>query len=163
MQIYSPTLKGPLKISGYIDPDDKTKISVYWGAPVFSPDTVYHQGDVTRPTVDNGYYYQCTTNGISDTVEPTWNQEETQSGTVIFTAVPWNLWLLSDEFILDSFWTVSNTAIDISTHTFNDYKATVFVSNVPSNLVEFTLTNQVYKNRSGESISRSFLYKVNQQ
>lgn len=162
MQIYSPTLKGPLKTSGYIDPDDTTKISVYWGAPLFSPDTVYRQGDVTRPTIDNGYYYQCTTNGVSDTNEPTWNQEETTSGSVIFTAIPWNLWLLSDETITDSTWAVNNSDIDISVTNFTDYKATVFVSNVPNTITDFTLTNQVYKN-NGESISRSFLYKVNQQ
>lgn len=162
MQIYSPTLKGPLKVSGFIDPDDNTKISVYWGAPLFSANTVYRQGDICRPSMDNGYYYQCAINGVSAAQEPTWNQEESTSGSVTYTAVPWNLWLLPDESLTASTWVSSNTAIDIDTNTFNDYKATVFVSNVPNTLVDFELTNQVTK-ANGETISRSFLYKVNQQ
>ena len=162
MQIYSPTLKGPLKVSGFIDPDDITTIHVYWNAPEWSPQTVYRLGDITRPTADNGYYYQCAINGVSGATEPVWGQEETVSGTVTFTAVPWNLWLLPDESLTASTWVSSNTAIDIDTNTFNDYKATVFVSNVPNTLVDFELTNQVTK-ANGETISRSFLYKVNQQ
>lgn len=162
MQIYSPTTKGPLKIPGFIDPDDNTKISVYWGAPLFSPLTIYRAGDICRPLVDNGYYYQCTTNGTSGSAEPIWNQEEVTWGTVIFVAVPWNLWLLPGEIITVSTWSTSNNAIDIDTSTFNDYKATVFVSQVPATLSDFQLTNQVMKGNN-ETISRSFIYKVNQQ
>jgi hypothetical protein len=162
MQIYSPTLKGPLKISGFIDPDDVTKVTVYWGAPVFVPQLIYKVGDICCPSVDNGYYYQCTTSGISGSVEPKWNQEETSSGTAVLTAVSWNLWLLHDEIITDSTWLANNPLIDVATSYYNDYRAEVFVSNVPSTLVDFTLTNQVTK-ANGEQISRSFIYKVNQQ
>jgi hypothetical protein len=162
MQIYSPTLKGPLKVSGFIDPDDTTKISVYWNAPLFSAESVYRLGDVLRPTVDNGYYYQCTVNGVAGTSEPIWTQEETISGTATFTAVPWNLWLLPNQTIIDSIWAASNNIITLSQDTFNDYKSTVFVSTVPADLIDFELTNQIFKD-NGESISRSFLYKVNQQ
>lgn len=162
MQIYSPTLKGPLKISGFIDPDDNTKISVFWGAPEFSTLTIYRQGDICRPSVDNGYYYQCTTNGVSGASQPIWGQEEVTWGTVIFKAVPWNLWLLPNETITNSTWLASNTSIDIDTNTYNDYKTTVFVSQVPNTLIDFQLTNQITKN-NGEIISRSFLYKINQQ
>jgi hypothetical protein len=162
MQIYSPTLKGPLKISGFIDPDDTTQISVYWNAPEFSAESVYRLGDVLRPTVDNGYYYQCTVNGVAGTSEPIWTQEETISGTATFTAVPWNLWLLPNQTIIDSIWAASNNIITLSQDTFTDYKSTVFVSTVPADLIDFELTNQIFKD-NGESISRSFLYKVNQQ
>jgi hypothetical protein len=162
MQIYSPTTKGPLKITGYIDPDDNTKISVYWGAPLFSPLTIYRQGDICRPSTDNGYYYQCTTNGTSGSTQPTWNQEEVTWGTAIFAAIPWNLWLLPDEILTASNWVASNNAINIATSTFNDYKATVFVSQIPNTLVDFHLTNKVTK-ANGETISRSFVYKLNQQ
>lgn len=162
MQIYSPTLKGPLKISGFIDPDDITKITVYWGAPTIAPNSTYHIGDIVRPNTNNGYYYQCTTNGISGSTEPTWNQEETISGTAVFIAVPWNLWIQPDEIITDSIWTASNPNIVVSTNSFDNFKSVVFVSNVPSTLTDFTLSNQVTK-ANGEKISRSFIYKVNQQ
>lgn len=163
MQIYSSTLKGPLKVSGYIDPDDVTKISIYWGSPLWSEQTVYRLGDICRPSNDNGYYYQCSINGVSGTTEPSWSQEEeTISGTVTFVAVPWNLWLLPDEIIINSSWVASNSSINIANTTYNDYKSTVFVSEIPSVLVDFELTNQVTKG-DGEVLSRSFLYKINQQ
>jgi hypothetical protein len=162
MQIYSPTTKGPMKTAGFIDPDDNTKISVFWGAPTFSELTVYRLGDIARPTTDNGYYYQCTTNGVTGSIEPTWNQEETISGSVTFTAVPWNLWILPNEQITESTWVANNPDIILHDESFSDYKSNIYVSNVPATLTEFQLTNQVTKG-NGEMMSRSFLYKVNQQ
>ena len=161
MQIYSPTLKGPLKVSGFIDPDDTTTINVWWNAPVFSPLTVYRLGDITRPMDDNGYYYQCTINGVSGSQEPAWNQEETISGTVTYAAVPWNLWILPEEIITNSSWSCSNNAITL-VDDFDDEKSSVTISDIPNTLTEFTLTNQVTK-ANNESLSRSFTYKVNQQ
>lgn len=161
MQIYSPTLKGPLKVSGFIDPDDITTIHVYWNAPEWSPQTVYRLGDITRPTVDNGYYYQCAINGVSGATEPTWSQEETISGTATYTAVPWNLWLLPEEYITNSTWTSSNTAMTLVDDS-DLWKTAVTVSNIPASLQEFTLSNQVTKDNN-ETLSRSFLYKINQQ
>jgi hypothetical protein len=161
MQIYSPSLKGPLKVSGFIDPDDITTIHVYWNAPEWSPQTVYRSGDITRPTSDNGYYYQCIINGVSGNTQPTWSQDETQSGSVTFTAVPWNLWLLPEEYIIDSTWASSNNTITL-VDTQDLWKTAVTVSTIPSSLQEFTLTNQITKDNN-ETLSRSFVYKVNQQ
>jgi hypothetical protein len=161
MQIYSPTLKGPLKVSGFIDPDDITTIHVYWNAPEWSPRTVYRSGDITRPTSDNGYYYQCAINGVSGNTQPAWGQEETVSGTVTYTAVPWNLWLLPNENIANSTWSSSNTAMTLVDNS-DLWKTFVTLSNIPASLQEFTLTNQVTKNNN-ETLSRSFLYKINQQ
>lgn len=162
MQIYSPTLKGPLKISGFIDPDDVTKISVFWGAPVFSPSTVYRSMDICRPTTDNGYYYQCSTNGVSAATEPSWNQEESTSGSCVFSAIPWNLWLFPGESIDNSEWSVNTLDVTLNNDSFNEYQSVVFVSNVSANITEFVLTNQITKS-NGEKLSRSFLYKINQQ
>lgn len=163
MHIYSAVLKGPLKISGFIDPDDVTQVTVYWGVPDFSSDTVYRLGDVCKPSIDNGYYYQCTTNGRTDLIEPLWNQEETLSGTAVFTAVPWDLWIDSNnnEIIYDSVWS-SNPTIDLSNSFFTDYSTSVFLSNIPNDITDFVITNKVTKS-NGESLSRSFLYKINQQ
>lgn len=162
MQIYPPNLKGPLKVSGFIDPDDVTEIRVFWNAPTFSPLTVYRQGDITRPTVDNGYYYQCSTNGVTAASEPSWGQEETTSGSAVFIAVPWNLWLVPSANIANSQWISSNNNITLANSMHTNYYSAVLISTVPANLTDFTLTNQV-TNQNNEKLTRSFTYKVNQQ
>lgn len=162
MQTYSATAKGPLKINGFIDPDDTTDIFAIYGPPLWHFSKVYRNGDIVKPTIDNGYYYICTSNGVSGANEPTWDTEETIDNTVTFTAVPWDLWLLPDETISTSSWTVDDSNISLSQNTHNDYSAKIRVSNVPASILQFTLTNQVTKN-NGESLSRSFVYKVNQQ
>ena len=107
MEIYEATAKGPLKIPGYIDADDVTIITVFWGAPVFETDKVYREGDICRPTTDNGYYYSTTKNGVSASTEPTtWSQTSQVSGTVTFEAVPYDLLVLPDETITSSEWIV---------------------------------------------------------
>ena len=161
MQTYLPTQKGPLKISGFIDPNDITNISVFWGAQSFSANTVYRLGDIAKPSVDNGYYYLCTTNGISGATEPTWNQTTTKSGTSILTATPWDLWLLPNQIITNSSW-IASANVNITSST-NDYtKTATNIGPFDSSITQFELTNQVIKS-NGESLSRTFLYKVNQQ
>lgn len=163
MQTYQSTQKGPLKMAGYIDPDDRTIVNVYWGAPIFLDSTIYRIGDVLAPTIDNGYYYQCTVNGRTGEVEPTWDSDEITSGTATFTAVPWDLWLFPGEIITASIWTVSDSSITLSNEYATDTKTSVFIENFsPTTLLEFELTNQVTKT-TGEKLSRTFKYKINQQ
>ena len=111
METFQATQKGPLAIPGYIDPNDIVTVKVYWGVPVFQADTVYRAGDVCRPTVDNGYYYECTTNGKSGATEPTtWAQTTQISGTVKFTAVAYDIFVLPDETVSTSTWAVTDKA-----------------------------------------------------
>lgn len=161
MQIYQATQKGPLKISGFVDPDDTTNITVFWGAPAFLANTVYRAGDVVSPSVDNGYYYQCTVNGKSHSAEPTWTQEETVSGSVTFLAVPWDLWLLPNEYITNSTWSSTNLVPMAGTNFANTF-SNVIINPFSNTVSQFELTNQITKS-SGETLSRSFLYKSNQQ
>jgi hypothetical protein len=161
MQIYQATQKGPLKIAGFIDPDDITNITVYWGPADFTLNVVYRIGDICKPTTDNGYYYQCTTAGRSAGSEPTWTQDTTTSGTVEFTAVPWDLWLMPSEAITNSAWSVSeNISLTYSSHTATT--TDIVINNFANTIVEFDLTNQVTKD-NGEKLSRTFKYKTNQQ
>ena len=160
MQIYQPNQKGPLKINGFIDPDDVTNITVFWGCPQFLSDTVYRQNDIVSPSIDNGYYYKCTINGVSGPTEPVWTQDEILSGSAFFVAVPWDLWLLPGETIFDSLW-FSDITIPL-TDTFDDLKSSVLVGPINSNAIAFELTNQITKS-TGEKLSRSFLYKINEQ
>jgi len=57
---------------------------------VWSPTTAYSVGDRVRPTTTNGYYYECTTAGVSAATEPTnWPTAEgatVTDGTVVWTA-----------------------------------------------------------------------------
>lgn len=107
METYAATQKGPAKFQGYIDPDDVTVVKVFWGAPTFATTAVYREGDICRPTTDNGYYYSCTVNGLSGATEPTtWGQTTQLSGTAKFAAVPYDLFVLPDETLSTSTWTV---------------------------------------------------------
>jgi hypothetical protein len=163
MQIFSATQKGPLKMSGYIDPDDTTLITLYWGAALWSPSKVYKIGDVTRPLTNNGYYYQCTTTGVSGSTEPSWgnSEDDTVSGTAVFKAVSWDLWLLYGESVSTSAWTSSN-GVSLGLDSISPESTTVMITAIDPSLTEWSITNQISK-ASGEKLSRSFLYKSNQQ
>lgn len=163
MQIYSANQKGPLKVSGFIDPDDQTNVIVFWGSPLWTANTVYRAGDLARPSSDNGYYYECSTNGKSAATQPIWQQtDDTVSGTAVFTAVPWDLWLMPDETIVDSSWTTDDATVILTNPSHADYKSMITITAVSDTSAEFTLTNQVTKT-NGEKLSRSFKYKTNQQ
>ena len=127
MQIYQATQKGPLKISGFIDPDDTTQITVYWAPNTFVNSKVYYLGDICKPTVDNGYYYQCTTAGKSGATEPAWTQDTTTSGTVEFTAIAWDLWLSHDQILTDSIWTTSEN-ITLTDSLVNDNSTNILIN-----------------------------------
>ena len=164
MQIFQSTAKGPLKVDGYIDPDDVTTVTVFWGAPAFTGDKVYRVGDIVRPPTDNGYYYECTQAGLSSHNEThTWPVDEHICGDVIFTAVPYDLWVLPDESLqgLDlipaSVWTATN-GVTLANEANNAYSTSAVIQPLPEGVVEFMLTNQVRKS-NGDRLSRSFKYK----
>ena len=167
MQIYAANAKGPLKTTGYIDPDDISKITVFWGCPEFKAAHVYRIGDICAPTTDNGYYYQCTVNGITGTEPTTWDQETQISGTAEFAAIPWDLWVYPDQSIQTSTWLVfdnnnnSNT-VALTNANYTDYSTSITVYVTDPTITQFVLTNQITKD-DGEKLSRSFLYKINQQ
>lgn len=161
MQIYSSTLKGPLKVPGYIDPEDVTSVSIFWGCETFQTNKVYRIGDVMRPTTDNGYYYQCNTNGTSGLTNPTWAQDEITTGDAIFTAVPWDLWLMPDQIITNSEWS-STANVTLSTDTYTNYSTSIIIESFDDTVTEFDITNQVTKS-TGEKLSRTLKYKTNQQ
>ena len=161
MNTYAATDKGPLKITGYIDPDDTTIVQVFYSAPEFVASTVYHVDDVVRPTVDTGYYYTCTTTGVAGVAEPTWTQSSTTSGTVVFTASSWDLFCAFGEDIVASAWTATNS-VTLSASAYNVDSTSVRITPLPEGVTEFTLTNVITKS-NGESLSRSFKFKVNEQ
>ena len=160
MQLYSSTLKGPLKVVGYVDPDDAEIIQIFWGAPVLVANTVYRKGNIIRPATDNGFYYECTLNGVSNASTPTWQSEDdTTVGTAIFKPIPYDLWVLPDQSLIASTWEVAQVNINDSwqesnghvTITGNDFgvvSSYVYVTATSAAIKEFDLTNQVTKNNN---------------
>lgn len=161
MQIYQPTQKGPLKINGYMDPDDVTIIKIIWGATTWNANTVYRSNDIVKPTTDNGYYYTVSMNGRSGLTEPNWLQEDTTDNDVLFSANPWDLWLLPDQILTASSWSATS-GVTLDNLSMSDVYSSAMITDVDSTLTEFEITNQVTKD-NGEKLSRTLLYKVNQQ
>jgi len=128
--IYNATQKGPFKVAGYHDPDDKRLIGMIFKPYQYSSDTVYSrysddEADVVVPTVFTGFYYSVKNPGKSDaTTEPTWiaeaGAETSQDGTSLVWEAHWyNLMPLS-ESITDVAYTCSG-GVTISNESFNDY------------------------------------------
>lgn len=75
----------------YITSNGITKLDVVKKAPdIWKLSTVYAVGDIVHPTVNNGYYYKCTTAGTSHSSEPTWltvvgGTTSEGGGTVVWT------------------------------------------------------------------------------
>ena len=161
MQIYPANQKNPLKVVGYVNPNDITQASAFWGAPTFETDCVYRQGDVTAPTKDNGYYYSCTVNGISDTIEPKWTEDPSDfqiSGAVTFQPIPWDLWLIPPEIITASTWT-STKSVPTFGSGFTDTFSYISFGPFDTTISEFKLTNKITKS-TGETLSRTFSYST---
>jgi len=161
MQIYKSNQKGPLKMDGYIDPNDVTVVRLNWGADPWLPNHVFRANDIVKPTVDNGYYYTVSTNGRSSTSEPTWTQDETTDNTTVFVANPWDLWLMHSETLQTSEW-VATTGVTLELPYKGDTYTTINITAVNPALTQFEITNQVSKS-NGEKLSRTLLFKINQQ
>lgn len=163
MQTYSATDAGPLTAEGYVDADDMPIISVLWGAPEYQNSTVYREGDIIRPTTDNGYVYTCSISGVTDVAEPaSWSQTKQKSGMATFLASTYNLWVLPNEAITASSWVATN-GVELIYSYFDDATTSVQVSYIPASITEFNLTNQIAKAPTGETLSRTFRYKVRAQ
>lgn len=76
--IYPSTQKGPLKVSGYHDPDSIRPIEIGLRPETWQTATVYkyidgETFDIVYPTTYKGYAYYCINTGKSGATEPTWN------------------------------------------------------------------------------------------
>jgi hypothetical protein len=148
-------------MSAILDPDDVIAVRVYYSAPPFEANVVYREGMVVAPTVDNGYYYVCTVNGKAGSTEPTWTQSKVTSGTAVFTATPYDLWVLPTETLTASEWTATIAGV-LSQQQHDDQVASVWVGPLPSGTTEVSLTNSVTKS-TGEKINRTLKFKVGEQ
>ena len=63
--------------------------------PTWAASTAYSLGDIIIPTTANGYTYECTTAGTSDSSEPTWGTTvggTTADGTAVWTCRAQAVW-----------------------------------------------------------------------
>lgn len=161
MNEYLNTTKGPLHMPGFIDPDDLTPFWVFWGANVFVPGTVYRVGDIVRPSVDSGFYYVCTASGVAGGVDPVWGSAPLVSGTVEFEARSYDLFVLPGQSIASSVWSASDGVLLID-ESISGSATRAVINTVPGGVEAFIITNRVVKD-TGEALSRSFRFRVNQQ
>ncbi len=77
--IYEASRSAPLPYKYVHDPDSKVYYSFRYRAPAWSSDTAKKEvsglgdiGDVVRPSVPNGFFYECTSGGITGATEPVW-------------------------------------------------------------------------------------------
>lgn len=162
MNIFQATQKGPLKMPGYIDRDDTTKARIWWGAPELMSNTVYRLGDIIRPSVDNGYYYECTSNGRSGLTEPSFGKSAVAVGTATFQPVPWDLFLFPGEVITSSTWSQSDATVVLTDEQIDGESTLVTFGPLPADLVTFEVTNQITK-ATGESLSRTLRFTIREQ
>jgi len=161
MQTYSATLKGPLVTVGYIDPQDTTPIEVFWGAPVFVPNSIYLKDSIMRPAVANGYYYKCVTTGLAGEAPSIWDIKRVTSGQAVFKAISYDLFISYDEIILSSAWEATQ-GVTLVSEAFDTERTGVVVAAIPNGVTSFQLTNQVVKT-GNMPLSRTFVYTINQQ
>lgn len=160
---YSASRNSPLELKEAHDPDSKIYYNfsykpVSWVATTASIRKV----SVVRPTVNNGHYYICTSGGITGGTEPTWptiKGDTVEDGDVTWKAYDWGFLLAYGETIAASTWTADNANITLASSSFTDEGTQILVSDVPSTITEFTLTNHITTS-TGEEWDRSVTVPV---
>lgn len=118
----------PYNTKDVYDPDEKKYYSLTYRPEVYANDTEYRNGEqLIIPTVSTGLMYECTSSGISGSVEPTtWPTIEggiVQVGTAEFKARSYTLLLLTGDAITVSSWlgtngeTIDNQGLSGGAHT----------------------------------------------
>lgn len=146
------------------DPDESIFYAVAWRPKAWLQSTEYiKQHDIVTPTSNNGYVYVCSQSGISGATEPTWNNKTVTDGTIVWQAMDDNSKLRAGDTITLSTWTVDDVNITLSDDVIISGVTLVKVSDVPSTLETFTLTNSVTITRVNgmvEKFDRSLIVTV---
>ena len=157
MQRYRIDTNNRLVVPVLMDSSDETIVMAQWGVSAFIPNTIYKEGDLVSPTVDNGHYYGCIVAGKTREA-PNWANGIVNSGTCAFKPVNYSPLVSFLETITASTWVVTN-GVKIANQQFDDDNAWVMITEIPSGVKTFTLSNQITKN-NGERFSYSFVYTI---
>lgn len=163
--IYPSTSKGPYKVAGVIDPNEKRLIGVIYKPDAWSQNTVYYvrgvdDYDIVLPSTANGFYYKATNPGKSGTVEPTWPTtvgEAVSDGSVVWEAVAYNLLPLTDSISTSTF--TASDGVVLANPVLTVGKTSVLISSIPAGVAQFTVTNHTIR-ASGEECDVTLLFKV---
>ena len=149
------------------DINEKKFYSMSYRPISWSADTEYKKDiDVIMASVPNGLYYECTSGGISGSIEPAFNTSErdvTNDGTVEWITRPYDLLLNTGDVIIASTWvgtngeTIDNESIVSSIHT--KFRLTA----VAADSTEVTIVNHITVTRlngDDEELDRSIIIPV---
>ena len=140
------------------DPESKKYYEITYRPPVRQNNIAYIKGvSVVIPFTSNGCMYECTSGGISGSVEPDWGTLEngtTEDGDVKWKCKPYNAKLEAGDTIPTSTWTADSWVTLDNPVTFDGNATATRVSamTVPTGTTTFTLTNHITVSRaSGRS------------
>ena len=140
---------GPIiwSIEDQHDPDSKKDYSLSYQPGLYSTTTAYTKGSIVIPIISNGCMYECVSPGISGSSEPTWGTLEnklTEDNTVKWKCLVYDAKLKYEDTITLSTWSSDNVLITLEDDgILNDNTTIVKVSNVPSTIKKFNLTNHI--------------------
>ena len=108
MSVLYSVVGKPTKLQGApFDKDNENVYTITYRPIQRVSDNEYYLDDVIIPTISNGHLYECTSGGVSDSVEPVFSpvaNELTTDGDAVFIAKPYNLLLRTGDFISSSDW-----------------------------------------------------------
>lgn len=153
LNIYSADDKGPFKLEGFHDPDNKTTYPITYRPDEWVADTVYFENESTTiPTVFTGFYHKIKSGGKSGSTEPTtWGTvagDETVDGSIVWEAVAYNL-LKPGVDISTSTW-VAADSVTITGEANDTTSSSVQVTAVPDGVKSINITNHIILSNGDE-------------
>jgi len=168
--IYDAYQKGPYRVPGWHDPDDKRLIGITFKPYQWSHNTVYSRYgcddfELIVPAVFTGLYYKVKAPGQSGETEPDWVREvgeETADGSygLIWEAALYNLMPIT-EWVTAVTYTTTDGVI-LSSESFNDYSCEFMIEPLPDEAIAtgtFDITAHVIKS-NGEEFDITLQFKI---
>lgn len=168
---YDANIKGPFKVPGYHDPDDKRLMGIIFRPEVWQTNTVYYRNDsdnydVVIPTVFTGQYHRVKNPGKSGAIEPTtWGTapgDETDDGSsgLVWEAVNYNL--MPPTETITAFTVSATTGVTISNDSFTDTSIQFMIDPFTAVLTTFDVTCHLTKSNT-EEFDVTLRFKVHER
>ena len=156
---YNAFTKGPYRVAGFHDPEDKRMIGIIFRPDTWVASTVYYHKDcdnydVAIPTIFTGVYYRVKAPGLSGATEPVWDSiagGETIDGSVVWEAVNYNLLPPTESIVSVSY--VGTDGITITSYSNTATTCQFMIPVLPPSAVAtgfFLITLHVTKNNAEE-------------
>lgn len=149
------------------DIDEKKYYSLTYRPPIWAANKPYISGvDVVMPSIQNGFYYECISGGISNATEPvfgTIENQKTTDGTVEWLARAYSFLLNPGDTITSSVWTGTNGEAIDNASIVGGYQTKFRLIGVNVNATEATIVNHIVVTRQNgdvEEFERSIVIHV---